>query len=264
MKTTLNKFHLDAVPFEAFSDAPSPEGMAELAGKLALTSHTSWFMPQLMAKFGSFTPVRNDTGKYSPKDTLIRNIGEDARLRGMYLVACRMNRSALLKGQTAAANAPYNSLVPLILASFKAHQNIEYSEWDTSTINLMVDKNLFAAMSYFSDENPMPKYTKERLLELRDHGLQYRTGPKAGTSRTVLGSWTLVGMKGTEFEDYPSLLMTMLTQIWVAHPSIRHQYMILDPVNWSNTPEPLIDTSMGIVSPPVMLKPKKSADLFWD
>ena len=257
----LSKFNLDAVPFEQFADTDEV-GRETLAKQLSLTSHTSWFMPQLLAKFGSFTAVKNASGQNSPLETLKANIGDDPKLKGMYFIACKLNRSALITGQTSPANAPYCSLVPLILAAFKKYQNIPYSSWDREELKYIVDKNLYSAMTHFTKEN-MPIFSKDRLLELRDHGLTYRSGPKAGTARTVLGSWTLVGMKGTEFDGYPSLLMTMLTQLWCAHPSIRHEYMVLDPVNWDNTPEPLIDTTMGL-SAPLVPKPKQATDCFWD
>lgn len=258
----LSKFHLDAVPFEDFvtEDESSNENLAKA---LALQNHTSWFMPQLLSVFGAYKAIRNDTGKYSPRLTMRENIGSDLRKQGMYYVACRLPRSALLKGQVSSVNSPYSSLVPLILAGFKKYQNIQYSEWDSTELKYIVDKNLLKAMHFYNEENPMPKFTAERLLELRDFGLTFKTGPKAGEVKPVLSSWTLTGMQGTEFNDYPSLLMTMLTQIWVAHPSVRNQYMVLDPINWDNIPDPLISTDLGISGKTTIIK-SNAGILSWD
>jgi len=51
-------------------------------------------------------------------------------------------------------------------------------------------------------------------------------------------------MHGTELGTVPKLVTTMLTQIWVAHPSLRTEYMILDPNNWDKMPEPLVGSEI--------------------
>lgn len=45
----------------------------------------------------------------------------------------------------------------------------------------------------------------------------------------------------------------MLTQVWVAHPSLRNEYMVLDPVNWDQMPEPLIPTELHKIITPSKL-----------
>jgi hypothetical protein len=49
----------------------------------------------------------------------------------------------------------------------------------------------------------------------------------------------------------------MLTQIWLAHPTIRNEYMVLDPVNWDNVPQPLV--SNDIFKPAAPVAPVKPA-----
>jgi hypothetical protein len=56
-------------------------------------------------------------------------------------------------------------------------------------------------------------------------------------------------MQGTEFAKIPKLVGTMLTQIWVAHPSLRTEYMILNPNNWDLMPPPLVSTDIFKQSP---------------
>ena len=40
----------------------------------------------------------------------------------------------------------------------------------------------------------------------------------------------------------------MVAQIWLAHPKHRCGDMILDPNDWDNMPQPLIDVDVGLPS----------------
>lgn len=261
-KLTISKLDLDHVPFEAFVDTDD-EGRELLAKSLAFQNHSSWLLPQLIAKFSTWTPIKSSTveGKYSPRDTIINAVGNDERLKGMYLVACKLNRSALIKGQTNPANANYCSLVPLILSAYKRFNDIPYSAWDRDELKYIIDKNLLKAVTFFPADHVLD-FTTEQLLQFREHGLTIRTGPKAGQTKNILATWTLTGLQGTPLDGFPSLVTTMLSQIWVAHPSVRTNLMILDPINLDNMPSPLIDTDIGISS--VIRKKPVTEDLPWN
>ena len=56
------------------------------------------------------------------------------------------------------------------------------------------------------------------------------------------------------------LIIAIMLQIWIAHPTRRTKYMILDPMNWDNTPEPIIDDSIFLEDE----KPTKKETLTWD
>ena len=63
----------------------------------------------------------------------------------------------------------------------------------------------------------------------------------------------------------PKLTQTMLTQCWLAHPKHRNPYMILDPQNWDQMPEPL--TSSEIFLKPTTKKvvvQDTAGDLPWN
>jgi hypothetical protein len=66
----------------------------------------------------------------------------------------------------------------------------------------------------------------------------------------------LNGIGDTELSAIPALAGTMLCQIWVAHPSLRTEYMVLDPYNWDRMPPSLIATEIFAQKEPIK-KPKK-------
>lgn len=238
-----------------FSHLPYVENVEEAVDLMKLKHKAIWLMPQLVALFGSFKPILGEDGLYDPKATLAHNIGENDQLRGMYLMVMKTKRSILLASQTSPSSLEYCTLVPLILSGFKKHQDIPYSRWSKDGLKYIVEPMLYAAMTC---EN-IPELSKERLLELRADGLIAKTGKSAGSSRSPLSTWRLLGTQGTELHGLPHLVCTMLTQIWAAHPLHRNKYMVLDPQEWDNAPEPLVTADImpnKKVEKPVM-KPNK-------
>jgi len=102
------------------------------------------------------------------------------------------------------------------------------------------------------------------LLAIREQGLVYRTGPKAGQTRNPESTWQLYSIQDTELGSQTKLLQSILCQIWLAHPRNRRSTMILDPHDWDNIPQPLVDTQ--VLAQPTAAK-KKSAlreEMPWD
>jgi hypothetical protein len=133
----------------------------------------------------------------------------------------------------------------------KKYQGVQYSHWDITHKTNLVDKNLLEAMCWQPDGNSDLKaglanfgLRKDRLLELRQQGLTLKQGKDAGVAKPPTSAWCLRGMQNTELADVPKLVGTMLTQIWVAHPSLRTEYMILDPQSWDTMPEPLVTSDV--------------------
>jgi hypothetical protein len=148
----------------------------------------------------------------------------------------------------------------------KKFQGVKYSQWDLKPTTPLVDKNLLEAMFWqpdmSRDDNELQDYTpcyglgSEQLLELQHQGLLVRSGLKAGTRLKPTSAWCLRGMRGTALAHAPKLVGTMLTQIWVAHPSLRTEYMILDPNAWDSMPPPLVGESLF---KPLTLKPDQES-----
>jgi hypothetical protein len=89
-----------------------------------------------------------------------------------------------------------------------------------------------------------PQISREELLEIREMGLVYRTGVKAGDPRNPATTYKLYGVQSTAVGGLPELAQTMLTQIWCAHPVNRTKFMVLDPHNWDNIPAPLVSENI--------------------
>ena len=266
-KFVLKKQDIQDFPFEEFAEA-SLDTLDSIADGYGLANFNSWMLPQMLQYFSTWELQYLDTGKIDPKATAVYNIDQhNAWQVGLWKVATRLKRSSLVKKQNAEPGSNYGSLVPLILAAHKKYNNVPYSSWDRSAdLRFVVDKNLCAAM--LSDPWP-DDLTAERTLAIRTEGLTVKSGLKAGQLKNPLSTWSLTGIQHTELASYAPLAVTMLTQIWLAHPSLRNQYMVLDTQDWDSMPKPLIvgDLFKAETFKPVM--PKKPVavegqDLPWD
>jgi hypothetical protein len=157
---------------------------------------------------------------------------------GLWRVVTSLKRGSLVKLQSKLEFANYSALVPLILSGVKKFQGIPYSKWFIRENCPLIDASLLEAM-LFRDEDVF-SLGSDRLLELREIGLTTKSGERKGSVANPTSQWCLRGIQGTELAHVPKLVSTMLTQIWVAHPSLRTEYMILDPLNWDKQPDPII------------------------
>jgi hypothetical protein len=129
---------------------------------------------------------------------------------------------------------------------------VPYEAWrPCGGIHQLVDRNLADAMLA-----QVPELTRDELLELRTLGLTAQTGAKAGQTKSPTSTWRLTGTKTTHIGHLPTLAQTILTQIWLAHPTTRTEYMILSLDNWDKVPEPL--ETLEIFQKPVST-PQKDA-----
>jgi hypothetical protein len=134
------------------------------------------------------------------------------------------------------AQPEYAVLTPLILAGFKRMQGVAYNSWQgLDKLEYIMEPRLLEAVNVVC-----PDLGSERLIELRTQGLTQRSGIKAGQLKSPESTWSLAGIADTELGHLPKLTQTILTQIWLAHPSHRSSLMILDPNNWDRMPEPLL------------------------
>jgi len=200
----------------------------EIVENSNLCNHSSWLMPQLVAHFGRWRLHANG------KDTIVKNC-VTALDRVLYRLT-RIRRSLLIKNQTQLPE--YGQLTPLILLGFKRHQGYSYEQFR----ELDGLKWILEPLLYESLHDNIPQVTNNRLLEIRQQGLIYKTGTKAGTSRNPESTWQLFNIGDTELGTSTKLLQSMLCQIWLAHPKHRRETMILDPNDWDSLPAPLIDT----------------------
>jgi len=221
-----------------------------------LSHFYTWLLPQLVAHFGTWTLAKTASGQIDVLATLKSNVGTDPKLQAIWKLS-RVKRSLLIPVMSKSPD--YGTLTPLILMGLKRMQNIPYQSWrGLPNLEYVLESRLLEALNLGVDDLTICRSLgSDRLMELRDQGLMQRTGQKAGQLKKPESTWSLTGMAGTEIAHLPKLTQTMLTQIWLAHPSLRTPYMILDPNNWDNLPAPLINPEIfKAPEPEIPLKQK--------
>lgn len=204
-----------------------------------LSHHHTWLLPQMVAHFGTWTLAKTSSGQIDILATLKQNVGTDPKLQAIWKLS-RVKRSLLIPIMSKAPE--YGTLTPLILMGQKRMCGVSYNSWvGLPNLEYVLESRLLEAVDLsLEDLRLIGSLGSDRLIELRDQGLLQRTGAKAGQSKKPESTWSLTGMQGTEIAHLPKLTQTMLTQIWLAHPSLRTPYMILDPLNWDRLPAPLL------------------------
>ncbi len=201
-----------------------------------LTNHTSWMMPQILAYYGGWKVCYTDEGKVSPLETFKANMKTDWD-SGIWTLVTRANRSALVSGQCSnRETAKFGALTPIILAGIKEYQGIPYSAWNLSIKDTFVMPSLLLQAMC---EPLRYEFTTEELINIREIALI-----KGGERRKPSSAADLYKLTGTPFADMNKYIRNMLTQTWLAHPSIRHRYMVLDHTNWDIMPVPLDDINI--------------------
>jgi hypothetical protein len=210
------------------------------AKQYTLKSRSKWLPSAMKHAFSKWQPQREEgTNKWSPRETLKHGVGNDLWIRGIYYFIMYCKRSAYIDLQYKDPGSTYCSLVPFILSAFKTYHQIPYSAWSSKGLRLIVEPQLYEAITC-----EVPEVSSEELLAIRDEGLITLSGATKGTVKNPITTYKLSGIKGTIIGDLPVLTQVMLTQIWCAHPSNRKDVMILDPRNWDEMPMPLISTEV--------------------
>jgi len=231
---TLKSQNIKDFPFKDYADLSDSELEAQ-AKTHGLTNFNSWMLPQILAHYGAWKFKFVDN-KVDYNLTREENITTSWDI-GLWRVCTRLKRGSLVKAQN--KTPQYSALVPLILAGAKVYQGIKYSSWALDDKCYLVEPKLLEVMLWRDDY--CYNLGSKRLLEIRQQGLTTKSGVKAGQVSDPKSQWCLTGIKDTELWGNPTLVNTVLTQIWVAHPSLRHELMVLDPYNWDEMPKPLIE-----------------------
>lgn len=257
-------------PFEDYGEL-NPSQMEDLSKVHYLTAHNSWMLPQIGAYYGQWQLIYNGD-KIDSQKTAKKNITTKWDL-GLWRVVTQLKRGSLVKSQINPEFASYSALVPLILMGAKKYRGVKYSQWDITPQTKLVDEGLRDAMFWQPSEGidgiipHCPSYGlgSEELLDLRETGLMIKSGPKAGTAASPTSVWCLRGMQHTVLATAPKLVTTMLAQVWVAHPTLRTEYMILDPNDWDSMPQPLIDPHVWNRLPVTAVKkPRDHVEMPWE
>ena len=249
-------------PFEAYQKLNRTQ-LEQLTKEHYISAYSSWMLPQIVAYYATWRLVWSGD-KIDPMATAKHNIQTPWEI-GLWRVAAQLKRGSLVKLQSRPEYASYSALVPLILCAQKKYNGVPYNKWDVQETCPIVDESLLEAMLWRDDE--LYNLGSDRVIEIRTQGLTIKSGPKMHEVQKPTATWCLKGIKDTEYASIPTLAQTMLAQIWVAHPSLRTEYMILDPYDWDRMPPPLLSAEIFKTPDPKSTKPGKSyssePDLPW-
>ena len=225
---------------EFLANNKDPEVIEEFIKRHKLQSKAEWFFSKVIAAFGRLKLERNDNGLISAKKLVQNTIKNDPELHALWYLMRHSKRGSFIKGQTDKTVRNYCALVPIIMSAFKVARDVPYMMWDPSEIVGIVDPNLAEAMLFTSSSEFAEIARIENVLEERNKALMTRTGLKSGQMKKPETTYSLFPDKSSPLYLYPTLVRIMVCQTWCAHPNNRTKYMVLDPSNWDNMPEPLI------------------------
>ena len=193
---------------------------------------SSWLIPQALAYVtNNMVLVKNSRGLIDPTASLnkLRDKYNPEQLKWFVGLLVYLNYSP--RGSILGANSTpqrdfpeYCCMTPLILAAFRRERNIQYNEWDFSDehINKFIDKDLLEVV--------LCEWTsadRQQLLGWRDKALLINKGIDAGGYNNPIDVYKSIRVKDDVFDAMPRLAKLMALQLYVAHPSIRKDYMIL-------------------------------------
>jgi hypothetical protein len=226
-----------------------------------VVANSSWILPQASAFIARVVnPQHTDDGRYSFSKTV-----DDLRVRRGSLTfddgtTCRSLGSiiALLThaprgeviGSTSGIkdNARWNAAVPLILAALKEYKDIDYSQWDwTDPARIeFLDRDMYDYSKTFYTEYP---FSKDELLEYQTNARTFKTGPKAGTQRSVAATTSISRTGNADFDNLPRLTKLALCQTWLFHPSKYNKFMITNPLDLDSPQVPLVPAEVIVTQP---------------
>lgn len=222
-----------------------------------ISQKLTWLPHQLLAYFGTWRAVKDESGKVSAPLTWDCNtrLREDYYALGSGLLAtsARVNFFKDAPKGNQQYKSPINPLVPIILAGFKKFQGIGYSDWNPIGLETLLDPELSKLVGV-----TVPDISHSDLLALRNTAVTDKTGPRSGIPNNPATCIKLNHLGDTAIGHLPKLAKYMVLQTWAAHPSNRNEYMILDPNNWDNIPEPLVTRDIFVHQTPKTPAPKST------
>jgi hypothetical protein len=227
---------------------------------------SSWLIPQALAYATSnMTLARGSSGLIDPTATLnkLREKYNPEQLKWFIGLLMYLNYSP--RGSILGINSTpqrvfpeYSCMTPLILAAFKRERGIKYSEWDFSDkhINKFIDRDLLEVI-----QCAWTTADRQQLLGWREQAITINKGINAGSYNNPVDVYKNIRVKDDVFDSMPRLAKLMALQLYVAHPSVRKDYMILS--QDFTMPEILIDDN--IVQPiKTIIEKDKEWELPWD
>lgn len=225
--------------------------------KYGIPAHIDWILEAAVTIIGQMRVYKDDEDLLDPVAFRNENF-KDSWSKGLYLLLKVNTKSQYLKLQYKAPHKAYGALVPFIMYAQRLAKNIPYSAWSRDGIDAIVHTDLAEAMC-FTGFN----YTKEQIIERRTEGLTIKSGRGMGTMKNPVTTHRLTHGSDPDWNSIPTLAQVMYAQIWMAHPSNRTKYMILDPENWDRMPPALIPSEVVAVTEPALKFVSKISDCPW-
>jgi hypothetical protein len=231
------------------------------AVKNMISQKLSWLPHQMLAYFGTWQAVRDESGKYSATltwDMNTRQRGDYYALgSGLLATSARTNFFKDAPKGNQQYKSIINPMVPIVLAGFKKYQGIKYSDWSLEGLETLLDAELAKLVGV-----TVPEISHSDLLALRNTAITDRSGPRAGIPNNPSTCTKLNHLADTALGHLPKLAKYMVLQTWACHPTNRNEYMILDPNDWDAIPEPLIskDIFLQQTAKPVATRVAQFAD----
>ncbi len=193
----------------------------------------TWLYPKLLTFFSSCQLNYTAEGKIDGAQFWKDNFDfTDLWNRGVFRFIQEHRVGLSVSTQSKNPGAYYCALVPIIPSAFKKYHDTPYSKWDKKTISQVVNSKLGKVLL---NAKPMD-FNIEELMDARAKALVTDKGKPKNAKIEYKPKRT--GLLA--FDSLPDLERTMHIQIWCAHPEVRNEYMILDPINWDSMPEPII------------------------
>lgn len=235
-------------PQQAYPPTPDLANVKRTAGQRAyiekflvhynLGSLVPKALPEIVDMLGRLHVERDSSSKVSGLQFCKDHFNTPERM-GIFRLLTLNSKSDFLEKQYKGDGRNYCALVPIIMYAQRKAKNIKYSEWNRDELKYIMHSKLAEAMLW---EGEVP--SREQLLADRDISLKYQSGTRVGQDRDPVTTYKLFGTRGTCYEGMPEYVGVMLSQIWCAHPNNRTKYMVLDPINWDNVPQPLVNTEV--------------------
>ena len=236
----MTKNTIESLPLDKLWQIKDPQAQEQFVLEQGWRNLESWILPQATAHWGRWRVHFLDTGFVDVPRTLQQNLISDWHL-GLWTLATKTSRGALVKAQKRVESVNWSTLVPVILGALKRDQNLPYQRWPLKDLHRVVHQPLLEVLEWAESEQGLicRNLGSQELIQIREQGLITKTGKTQGKPKDPLSTWTLTGLQGTPLHGAPKLASTMLCQVWVAHPSLRTGYMILDPWEWDRMPTSL-------------------------
>jgi hypothetical protein len=196
-------------------------------------ANSSWIFPQLLAKANEdFILKKTPEGLISPSESLkaTQAAGIDVTWWAGVFKMINVPRSEVLK-ETPTKVPEFSVLTPIIMSAFKKFRGINYSDWDLEDTKIVhfMGKDLY---DWYIHRKAFTAHKSELLAEIR------ATIEDTKVYKSIHKSPNEI------MTPVPRPVRAMLLQCWVAHPSYRSKYQILDLNNLDNMPEPFESTEI--------------------